>query len=424
MGSWSVLRARLLTTRGIGIVLVCIIMLLVLPNASFYPQYAEEPLTPTVKRTSHDADFNLAQLEDHTPITVNGDEQLAEMGIPGDGSQDDPYIIQNLEITSIGVSIGITNVHTHLVILNCLLYSMSSAERVPIVLSHSSNITIEDCTLRGGRYGIRLRNVSEVEIVGNRIYDAIGIDVGGNIYDGYGIYVRDSNQCRIRGNIVYANYIGIALESSEDCSIAENNVYGNDGPGLDLSGSSENNMVYENVFGWNSPSPSPQDNAVDRGLSNTWTRNSWSDYIPPGPYNVSGTAGSQDLEPSALEDRNHPYMSLPQDIIAAEGSNVQVTWITSDQFPLRYRVFVDGEMQTMRTWTQNEVSFSLSGLSMGEYDLALRFTDAAGNEAQNSVQVIILFGVFSDIGTELVIVASVFSVFSVALVVYVIKRKQ
>ncbi len=413
-----------MTNRGMGILVVCMITLLVLPNTVYYLPYAEDPLITITRKTSHVADFDLAQLQEHSSISVYENNDLAGMGFPGDGSLNNPYIIQNLEITSIGVSIGITNFTAHLLIRNCVLISMSSAERVPIHLSQSGNISIEDCMIRGGRYGIRIRNVSEVDVIGNRIYDATGVDVGGNIFDGFGIYLEDSDQCNITGNTVYANNIGIALESSKNCSITENNLYGNDGPGLDLSGSSVNNTVSENVFGWNSQPLLPLDNALDRGWNNTWSGNSWSDYIPPGPYNVSGTAGSQDLEPSSLEDTNIPLISSPDDIVAGEGSDVHANWTTSDQFPLRYQVLVDGQVRILRTWNQSDISFSISGLSVGTYDVALIITDAAGNEAENSVLVTVLFVVFSDIGTDLVVVASVLSVLAVAFVVYVIKRRQ
>ncbi|MFW9799900.1 MAG: nitrous oxide reductase family maturation protein NosD [Candidatus Thorarchaeota archaeon] len=411
-----------MTQKAQGTVIVCLIVLLALLSAPICPSYGESVLA-TMERSRHAADFTLAQLQWHSAIHVENEDELANLGFPGNGSQSNPYVIQDLNISAFGSSISMTKVSSHVLIRNCFLYSYGSPEGLAIHLSDVRNISIESCTIVGNRFGIRVSNVSAVRIIGNRIYDATGDEPFG-MHPAYGLYMENSDLCTIAGNTVYANYVGMELDSSDNCSIAGNTVYGNDGPGLDLSGSSENNTVSENIFGWNSRPVAPLDNAFDRGFNNTWSGNFWSDYVPPGPYNVSGSAGSQDSDPNALVDTSPPVIDSPEMIYVAEGADVEIAWTTSDQFPLSYRILINDEpVIDGRTWTHSNVTFSLRDLSVGSFEVYLVVADAAGNVEAGSVPVAVLFIFLSDIGTNLVIMASIFSVLSVALVVYMIKRR-
>ncbi|MFX1416881.1 MAG: hypothetical protein ACFFC0_08710, partial [Promethearchaeota archaeon] len=79
--------------------------------------------------------------------------------------------------------------------------------------------------------------------------------------------------------------------------------------------------------------------------------------------------------------------------------------------------------QTTVTWTQTEIIYDLSHLSVGIHEVVLRLADASGLEAFHTVTVRVLFIFLSDIGTELVVLASVVSVFSVVLVLLAVKKR-
>ena len=106
-----------------------------------------------------------------------------------------------------------------------------------------------------------------------------------------------------------------------------------------------------------------------------------------------------------------------------EGASDQIVWTTSDQFPLTYEILLNGEIQTIRTWAQSNITFDLSHLPVGTHDVTLMVADAARNVAAHYVAVNVLFVPLSDMGTELVIWASVASVVSVVAVLFLIKRR-
>jgi len=264
----------------------------------------------------------------------------------------------------------------------------------------------------GTEYAIYCEVSAGVELSGNTIYDA-----------GYAIYILDSNSTSISQNTIYACSVGIALQTARNCSCEDNTIYGNSGTGVDVSGGSLNNTFVANIVGWNSPGILGWGNSIDRGNNNTWSGNSWSDYSPPGPYNVSGSAGAQDHDPHRLIDNDLPVLNHTEEVLMAEGADTQIVWRTSDQFPLEYRISVNGDEQTTGTWTQTEITYDLSYLTVGFHEVVLSLEDASGLEAFHTVTVRVLFIFLSDIGTELVVLASIVSVFSVVLVLLAVKKR-
>jgi hypothetical protein len=203
----------------------------------------------------------------------------------------------------------------------------------------------------------------------------------------------------------------------------DNTIYGNRGTGVDISGDSLNNTIAANIMGWNYEGIPPWTNSIDRGNNNTWSGNFWSDYSPPGPYNLSGSAGAQDHDPHRLIDNDLPVLNHTEEVLMAEGAESQIVWRTSDLFPLEYRISVNGNEQTAGTWTQTEIIYDLGHLPVGIHEVVLSLEDASGLEAFHTVTVRVLFIFLSDIGTELVVLASIVSVFSVVLVLLAAKRK-
>jgi parallel beta-helix repeat protein len=353
--------------------------------------------------------FSPAQTASDPPLLIDGDDDMAGLGIPGDGSQNNPYIIEDLNISIGSPCIQIADVSAHFVIRNCFLRALAGT---CLRITNVSDSVVENCILIGAVNAIVCENSTRVQLSRNTIYDT-----------GDAIYVIEGQYCNISDNTIYACYVGVAFQMSRNCSCVDNTIYGNRGTGVDISADSTNNTIRANIVGWNSRVVDPWTNSIDRGSNNTWSGNFWSDYSPPGPYNLSGPAGAQDLDPHLLWDSEYPVINHTDEVLVAEGADVQIVWSTSDRFPLEYHIYVDGEERAGSTWTQSEISFDLSHLAVGVHDVVLSFTDAAGNEASHSVTVTVLPDFLSDIGTELVILASVVSVFSVVLVLFAVKKK-
>ncbi|MFX1263937.1 MAG: NosD domain-containing protein [Promethearchaeota archaeon] len=361
-----------------------------------------------------------AQYTPHSQIVVESNEDLARLGFPGDGSLNSPYIIEDLNITDAGTCISMTDVTAHVIIRDCLFVSSSVWT---LDLDSVSNCSIRRCRIQGRQVGIHCSNVTEVQIRDNTIFDLTGIDVGGNTYDGVGVYMTDSHSSIISDNTIYANNVGLTFHNTNNCLCSGNTIYGNNGIGAEILADSIDNRFVANVFGWNEHSQYSGDNAHDQGVNNTWSENYWSDYSPPGAYYVPGSAISRDLNPRLLVDNSFPILTSSEEVIMAEGARVQIVWTTSDLFPLTYEILVNGETQTIRTWGQSNITFDLSHLPVGTHDVTLMVTDAARNVAAHYVEVNVLFVFLSDMGTELVVVASGVSVVSVVAVLLLIKRK-
>jgi len=125
----------------------------------------------------------------------------------------------------------------------------------------------------------------------------------------FGIYIYNSTNNIFSGNIVNNNLLyGIYLEVCLNNTITKNSVSDNLF-GICLDEESNENNIYLNCFTNNGL------NALDHGSNNYWDNgtmgNYWSDYtgldedndrIGDIPYNIAGTAGSQD---------NFPLMKCP-----------------------------------------------------------------------------------------------------------------
>jgi parallel beta-helix repeat protein len=197
-----------------------------------------------------------------------------------------------------------------------------------INLAHSCHeYTVSECTLNNNHRGINLRGCRESVFSRN--------DISYN-YD-TGIFTRYSNDNLFTGNIINYNKLGMNLSSSDLNEITQNHINYNNMTGVLVSGTSEGNKIYYNCFN-NSL------NAIDDGLNNNWDNsfkvyswndkgkegNYWIDYtgldldangIGDIPYNISGSAGSQD---------NFPLIKCPiYARVEIENPDIPILLITS-----------------------------------------------------------------------------------------------
>lgn len=209
---------------GIAVVLAC--LLLMAGTASGAAAGSDiEPVLDPHDTAGEDTDYIVRD-----PIAIDGDEdfarQAAAEGWPGDGSEDNPYVIEGYEIDGSEKRYGIRihNTTAYFVVTGCYLHSAKGEL---------------DFWIPGGDVGylvpgpgLYLVNVRNGKLENNVIANN----------EGAGIDVRISDSNIISNNIVYSNggHSGIYLHLSDNNIISNNNVYSNVRRGISLSHSHGN----------------------------------------------------------------------------------------------------------------------------------------------------------------------------------------
>ena len=285
------------TCRYTASLLLVLLLLNIMPVVSF-------------NVTSQDVNFKTKELSNirandpHGPIAIDGDANfsataLAE-GWSGDGSAQDPYIIENYDIT-LGVTpesgVNITNTRS------------AATPSYGIYLENSTNGRIINNLITNFANGLNVSGGCRNLIV-----------TGNNIsYNSYGIWWDDSDNLTITQNHCSHNFFtGIYISNSDVGTISGNNCSGNGNHGINLAyfsryhvltdnicnentdygfrlqseieNSFENNTSNENEVGiyatasndnfiqWNIFANNTMANGVSDGIPSIWDYNYWSDY--------------------------------------------------------------------------------------------------------------------------------------------------
>ncbi|MCE7741880.1 MAG: hypothetical protein GOP50_05435 [Candidatus Heimdallarchaeota archaeon] len=177
-------------------------------------------------------------------IMIYSDTDLVEYNFPGNGTEDDPFRIENLLIEEENYGIYINSPKHHFVIQNChiinAIYGGIVIKKAVSGYANVSNNIIENCTTT---HAIFLQSCSEVNIENNIcIGNAVGIDM------------EHSYNSTIVNNLCQNNvYIGIYVESYSVGNIFENNTLRSNGDyGLAFYQSKGscvyNNSLEDNLF--------------------------------------------------------------------------------------------------------------------------------------------------------------------------------
>ncbi len=261
--------------------------------------------------TNHKQNFELSyektinnEREVREPIKIDGNEDLAFQAEyndwPGDGSEDDPYIIEGYEINGkgYGYCISLNNINSHFRLKNNLLYDASTG----IHFLNVRNGIIRNNICVNNYNGIYIIESSENIIEKNTVDSKSDL---ATFIDALGIMLRYSHNNTITYNNASNNDVGFFLSYSNHNLVRHNVISSNRWWGIDILG--DHNLLYHNMLLKNS------NQARDRG-ENEWDAgdpeedgrggNYWSDYqgadrgdgIGDEPYNISGKT-NQDMYP-------------------------------------------------------------------------------------------------------------------------------
>jgi parallel beta-helix repeat protein len=218
-----------------------------------------------------------------------------------------------------------------------------------------------------------------------------------------GFDLKDLDNCTLFNNTVSNNSLhGFVLDDSTECELVNNTITHNSEDGIYLH-YSDNCLLFLNRLGYNGLY-----NAEDDGYPNSWDNgthgNYWTDYDGSGQYTIPGRVGSIDNHPFfwdyAPPDTIIPSISHPSDVEYEEGSTGHsITWVPSDDYPLRYEVYRDSSLIESGYWDGSEVTINIDGLSLGIHNYTLVVYDRRGNSASDTVFVSVISGMITTTNT-------------------------
>ncbi|MDO8123938.1 MAG: NosD domain-containing protein [Candidatus Hermodarchaeota archaeon] len=150
-----------------------------------------------------------APLQPHSPIEIRSDADFANQGWPGNGTQEHPYVIRDLNIAAGPDCILIMNTRVHFVIADCWM----ERSQIGIYLENVANGFIANTTCVTYDYGVRLVLSESIELFNNT---CINTDKG--------ISVRDSNSIMIINNTCFNADFGLWIFDSFSSEIINNTI--------------------------------------------------------------------------------------------------------------------------------------------------------------------------------------------------------
>lgn len=198
------------------------------------------------------------------PIIILRDEDFENYYFPGNGTENNPYLIENYNITtSEDYGIYISSTTKYFIIRNCYLEANNTGIFINNIAYRTAKIINNVCNNQ--HYGIFLDSTSGISISSNicknnsisGIYmdDCTDTILINNICnnDYHGMYLIDSHYAALTNNTCNSNFYGIRLHSSIIATLT-NNTYSNNGHGISLNDSPNsaltNNTCHNNtVFG-------------------------------------------------------------------------------------------------------------------------------------------------------------------------------
>jgi parallel beta-helix repeat protein len=377
----------------------------------------------------------------YAPIVINGDSDFAATasteGWVGDGSQQNPYVIENYDITSSfdpESSINITDTRAYYIIRGCRLTGPAATPSYGIYLENSTNGQIINNMATNFAQGLNATaGCSNLFVSGNNMsYNSYGIDIhysidcividnycNGNFFHGIsldtcenssvidntcnentmsGIYIYNCDSITVSSNTCNDNDFGIHLEEQGHHTVTENFCANNSDSGIDLfnckSNTIANNTSIDNaLFGvtlhnlsnhnsvlWNALINNGWGNAYDDGAGTAFHYNYYSDYvgIDANQDYIGDTSHSFnyniDFTPLMYVPFVPEWVVIPEDQTIEFGNDFEYTFQYFTVEPVAfYELHVNDSMNF--AVINNEMIQSRTILPVGDYPLDVNTTN-------------------------------------------------
>lgn len=230
----------MLRLNHIGILsLIVIGMIAISPLFSQYgcnPSVQNEIVNqPIVKMESVEKVPYLPSYESHDRISISDDLDWEEQNIPGSGTEANPYVIENLEISGNFDCLYIIYTSKYYVIRNCYLHPEYS-HRDGIHINHADHGRIEDCIIESAEYGISVLQTNGLVITNNTISNC----------DKYAIQLSTTSNCVVTHNRIH-DTVSYGIYCAFSNNRFENNTFWNTPVGLYMS-SCTSGEIHQNIF--------------------------------------------------------------------------------------------------------------------------------------------------------------------------------
>lgn len=336
--------------NSVSIYTVLLLVLIITLSANSNITYHGEPELIVVQNVGIPVGIP-ASLTPHGPVIINNNRDFDNQGWPGYGNSTHPYIIEDLNITAVGVCINIADTTAFFEVRDCVISSAGGSWDVGIHLYNVTNGIVRNSTLDYHDRGIYLERSYNCTMINNAVsscsYGFFLLLSNSCIYESntasnnenYGFMSYYSNNCTLTNNVASNNSVGFSLYDSSDCILMNNTSSNNGRTGFRMY-LSDNCIVSKNIVSYNGEigihlgsgcnhnafflnklGNNTQFNARDGGWSNSWddgvsSGNYWIDYNGTGTYLIPGSAGSVD---------NYPF------VWGTENSTTATTTTTTDE---------------------------------------------------------------------------------------------
>ncbi len=316
--------------------------------------------------------------ETHLPLIITDDSDFVTYGFEGEGTPDNPFILEGIIISHSSTCIEIEDIDSHFIIRNC--WFETGDYGTALSFRFVQNAVISNCWIVDGDTGIEIWNSVNVTISNNHI-----------VSTNQGLRSSSCYNSSYMQNDIVANNYGMEVDNAHYSTISENRIYSNSREGLVLSYGSYNNTITDNILGWNDPQMAlfGEANAIDRGESNFWSGNHYSDYTGFGDYSIDGEANATDEFPVQLQDRDEPAL-LNQEAITLFHNSPLFNLTFVEDYPLTYEIYIDEERIDDGYYIERTIDIDLNGFDIGTYNVTIALQDGAGNEATFVLEVQIL----------------------------------
>ncbi|MCE7742817.1 MAG: hypothetical protein GOP50_10220 [Candidatus Heimdallarchaeota archaeon] len=171
------------------------------------------------------------------PLIITTNSDLVGNASSGDGSPGNPYILEDLNITTTGnYAIYIEGTTSNFIIRNCLLIANIAAIHIQDVTANTADIT--NNILKGVNRAIRIANTDYVNITDNICYESSD-----------GMYLHDSDYLYLENNTIYGGANGVYAETCNYCNYTSNIGYSNSQYGLYIYSSNFNYLINNTCYG-------------------------------------------------------------------------------------------------------------------------------------------------------------------------------
>jgi parallel beta-helix repeat protein len=198
---------------------------------------------------------------DHEQIEIIGDNGFAFQNWPGNGTWDDPYRIENLNITTeVKWAVTIINASVPFIVSNCIIKTASNVSKSSaLYMQNVSSAGLYNSSFSGGEHAIHLEDCLDFKMVDNLVmglYDGIWVEGGYNVTisentfrlnEGTGVLLWPVTMSRITGNLFVDSGECIGAYMADDTNI-EDNVFVDSGLGIGLIPGGLNLTIQGNTF--------------------------------------------------------------------------------------------------------------------------------------------------------------------------------